>query len=116
MRLFSISTLILLALGGSAVAADGVYEINQACALSTGCFLNDAAGFPVTITASGSYLLTSNLVVADVDTNGIEVSEKGVTIDLNGFAVSGPRFCPAGSWYAAVKPCQPVCDLCRKQK
>ena len=35
-------------------------EINQACALSTGCFSGDTAGFPVTIdgTAGPSYRLT----------------------------------------------------------
>ena len=39
-----------------AIASDGVLEINQTCAVQTGCFSGDVAGFPVTISTSGSYL------------------------------------------------------------
>ena len=35
-------------------ASDGQLEINQACAINTGCFSGDAPGFLVTITAPGS--------------------------------------------------------------
>ena len=43
-------------------AVDGVLEINQTCAVNTGCFSGDAAGFPVTIDGSAglSYVLTAN--------------------------------------------------------
>ena len=86
--------LLLLALCGPAYAADGVFEINQTCALATGCFPGDAAGFPVIISAPGSYRLTSNLdVSADADLDGIELATDGVTIDLNGFTVAGPVTC-----------------------
>jgi hypothetical protein len=66
-------------------AVDGVVEINQTCAVATGCFSGDTAGFPVTIGTSGSYRLTSDLVV----TNGgvIDISGDSVSLDLNGFHI-----------------------------
>ncbi len=78
---------------GSALAVDGVVEINQARALKGGVTPGDAAGFPVTISAAGSYRLTSNLTVPDVNTDGIDVTTDNVSIDLNGFAILGPVTC-----------------------
>ena len=52
---------LLFALATPALAVDGVLEINQTCAVQTGCFAGDSPGFPVTITQPGSYRLTSNL-------------------------------------------------------
>lgn len=79
---------VLLALSGApALASDGVLEINQTCAVQTGCFENDTPGYPVTITRSGSYLLTSNLVIATGDGTGILVSTNDVAIDLNEFSI-----------------------------
>ncbi len=77
-----------------ALAGDGVIEINQAC-VSAGCFPADAPGFPVTITESGSYRLTSNLVVPDENTTAIELGADAdrSSIDLNGFAILGPTSC-----------------------
>ncbi len=65
-------TIALLAVGltSPALAVDGVLEINQACA-DSGCFSGDGAGFPVIISAAGSYRLTSNLVVPNENTDGI---------------------------------------------
>ncbi|MEZ4333326.1 MAG: right-handed parallel beta-helix repeat-containing protein [Myxococcota bacterium] len=79
----------------AALASDGVLEINQTCATLTGCFSGDAAGFPVTIdgSAGSSYLLTSDLDVADAATDGILITTSDVTIDLNGFALHGPTVC-----------------------
>jgi hypothetical protein len=87
---------ILISLASSAIpllarGTDGLLEINQACATSTGCFQGDAPGFPVTITAEGSYRLTSDLVVP-ANTDGIQVANN-VSIDLNQFAVRGPVVC-----------------------
>jgi parallel beta-helix repeat protein len=81
--------LVFLALAGRALAVDGVLEINQTCAVQTGCFSGDTAGYPVTIDgmAGGSYRLTSNLIVPDENTNGIQVSTASITIDLNGFEI-----------------------------
>lgn len=76
-----------------ASASDGVLEINQTCAVQTGCFAGDTAGLPVTISASGSYRLTSNLVVSNANTNGIQISVDEVGIDLNNFSIRGPVVC-----------------------
>jgi len=77
----------------SAFSSDGVLEINQACAINGGCFDGDTAGFPVLITNPGSYLLTSNLSVADPGTDGITLAANGISIDLNGFEIAGPETC-----------------------
>jgi len=63
-------------------AVDGVLEINQTV-------VSAAGGFPYQITAAGSYRLTGNLVVGVADTNAINVTASPVTIDLNGFSISG---------------------------
>ncbi len=92
----------LLAISGPAHAVDGVLEINQACAVNTGCFLGggagsaapDSAGFPVSIRRSGSYRLTSDLTVPDANTDAIEIFRApDTTIDLNGFSIIGPSIC-----------------------
>lgn len=85
MRLM-LTLLLLFALAMPALAVDGVLEINQACAVQTGCFAGDTAGFPVTITASGSYRLTGNLAAGGQ--LGIGITAGDVTLDLNGFVVS----------------------------
>ena len=77
-------------------AVDGVFEINETCAETTGCFDGDAPGWPVTIESSGSYRLTSNLYTGNAAVTAIEVVQSRVTIDLNGFEVSCgplPFFC-----------------------
>jgi parallel beta-helix repeat protein len=84
-----IIALLTVALASPALAVDGVLEINQACAVNTGCFSGDAAGLPVTITAAGSYRLTGNLTVPDENTDGIVVNASDVGIDLNDFAIIG---------------------------
>lgn len=91
------SALLGLALAAPALASDGQLEIHQSCAAGNGCFPGDSAGFPVTITASGSYRLTSNLVVPDENTDGVVVSASFVTVDLNDFVISGPVSCTAPS-------------------
>jgi hypothetical protein len=75
-------------------AVDGVLEINQAC-VASGCFPGDGPGFPVEITEAGSYRLTSNLQVPDGNTDGIvaETGSVNVSIDLNGFTISGTTDC-----------------------
>ena len=44
--------LTFLLLATPARAGDGALEINQTCAVNTGCFARDTAGFPVTISTS----------------------------------------------------------------
>lgn len=84
-----------------AQASDGVLEINQTCAIQTGCFAGDSAGLPVTIAASGSYRLTSNLAIPNENTDGIQINADDVSIDLNGHAIQGPVTC-AGTPLACV--------------
>jgi len=88
-------------------AVDGVWEINSTCAEQTGCFAGDTAGFPVTISASGSYRLTSNLSVTNADTDAVEVTGFGVTLDLNGFSLVGPVTCDRNS-STGVVTCAPA--------
>jgi len=92
--LLEIAFLAIIAV--SAQAGDGALEINQTCAVETGCFAGDTPGFPVTISAPGSYRLTSNLAIA-TDVNGIFISSSYVTLDLGGFEIAGPGSCTGTS-------------------
>jgi hypothetical protein len=85
----AVAGLIVLLTGGSALATDGVIEINQAKVLAHG-------GFPFTISQTGSYRLTSNLVVPNSNTTAIKVNISDVTIDLNGFSIIGPGAAGSG--------------------
>ena len=92
------ASLVALAVGAAtAYAVDGVVLINQTAALNGNVTPGDAPGFPVTISVSGSYRLSSNLTVPDAATTAIKVLVDDVTIDLNGFSIVGPTVCSAGS-------------------
>ena len=83
-----------MTLATPARAADGVLEINQTCAMQTGCFAGDTPGFPVTISTSGtSYRLTAPLFVLNENISGIQISTDNVSIDLAGFEIRGPVVC-----------------------
>jgi hypothetical protein len=98
---------VLLWLSATGVqAADGVLEINQACAVNGGCFTGDTTGFPVTITQPGSYLLTGNLTLSAANDTGILVDSDDVTLDLNGFTIQGITVCSG----APVTSCTNVAD------
>jgi hypothetical protein len=77
----------------TALAVDGVVLINQANALAGNVTPGDTPGFPVTISQSGSYKLSSNLVVTDPDAEAIRITADNVTLDLNGFSIIGPSVC-----------------------
>jgi hypothetical protein len=79
--------LLALALAHPALAVDGVIEINQSRALAGGVTAGDFAGYPVNLTTSGSYRLTSDLNVS-VNNNGITIDADDVTLDLNGFTIN----------------------------
>ncbi len=80
------------------LAAEGRIPLNQVCAERLGCGGGDTtAGFPITISESGSYILTSDLVISTTTTNVIEVTADNVDIDLNGFAIRGPNSCTYSS-------------------
>ncbi len=79
--------LAIAALVGSipAFAVDGVVLINQASVMAAG-------GFPLQISEPGSYKLSGNLIVP-AETNGIVILGSDITLDLNGFRISGPITC-----------------------
>jgi hypothetical protein len=83
---------VLLA-GGDALAGAGVVEINDARALAGGITTSDVAGYPVTLGTPGSYRLTGPLSVTDANQSAIEIASHDVTLDLNGFVISGPVSC-----------------------
>ncbi len=85
----SLSALLIgsLAFASASAASDGVYEINQTCALQTGCFPGDSAGFPVTINSSGAYLLTSNLRSSSTVAPAVQIAVRDVDLDLNEFVI-----------------------------
>lgn len=85
---------LMLFLPLSCFAVDGVYEINQPC-VASGCFSGDDPGWPVVLVQPGSYRLTGNLNVSEADdainVTAIEVNSDGVSLDLNGFSIIGPK-------------------------
>lgn len=85
MRLAAFLVPVLLA-AGPAQAGDGRSEINQA-------LVEAAGGFPYTIVAPGSYVLTSDLRVTAPGTDALVLATSQVTLDLNGFAIHGPFVC-----------------------
>jgi hypothetical protein len=84
-----------LATPSSAVV--GVIEINQACALNTGCLAGDTPGLPVSIHSPGSYRLTGSLTLPDANALGVVVGAPDVTLDLNGFAIQCPSCATSGT-------------------
>ncbi len=84
--------LLCLLTTGFVQATDGVFAINDVCAVF-GCFPGDTAGYPVTITNAGSYQLTGTIVSASTTDDVIQINANNVTLDLNGFSIIGPRAC-----------------------
>ena len=106
----AIFALLALILSRPAWAVDGVILIDQNKALAGNVTPGDAPGFPVTITRSGSYRLSSDLVVADADTTAIDITGAAgsVTVDLNGFSILGPVTCTGSSPANPPTTCSPV--------
>jgi hypothetical protein len=53
--------------------------------------------FPIHITQPGSYKLSENLIVPDANTTVIVIDTDNVTIDLDGFSITGPVVCSGTS-------------------
>ena len=89
------TTLVLAhAVHAAAAADDGVTPIDQARALSGGVTPGDAPDWPIFITRSGSFRLTSDLVIDKLDhPDVIVIRADNVTIDFNGFGIYGPNRC-----------------------
>lgn len=88
---------LLLATG----LAQAQVTIDQNKALAGNVTAGDGAGFPITLSQSGSYKLTSNLVVP-VGAKGIVITAPNVTLDLNGFTLAGPSACTRDTKTKAV--------------
>ncbi len=86
-----IGTALQWGAGSAAHAADGTILINQQKAQTGSVTTGDAPGFPVTLSQSGSYVLSGNLTVPDQNTTAIQVTADNVTINLNGFSIIGPN-------------------------
>ncbi len=90
------SFVIVVAIGAvtpPAQAVDGVTLIDQNKVMAGNVTPGDLPGFPLTISQAGSYRLAGNLTVPNANTNGIEILAQNVSIDLNGFAITGPITC-----------------------
>ncbi len=85
---------LVLAIPMGAVSGDGRIEINQESVLASG-------GFPFLISNTGSYVLTSDLVVSTDDSaillHGPLLAGRSVSLDLNGFAIVGASSCSVGA-------------------
>lgn len=75
-----------------AQASEPVTAIDQISALAGSVSPGDAPGFPITLSRSGHYKLTSNLVVP-ADTSGIVINAPNVVLDLAGHSITGPVRC-----------------------
>ena len=84
---------------GSSVQAQATIDQNKALAGSV--TPGDLPGFPITLSVPGSYKLTGNLVVP-ASLPGVVVTATGVTLDLNGFSISGPGTCTRNDITAVV--------------
>ena len=86
----------LVLIAGTVPAFAARQDIDQAKVKEDG-------GFPYKITKSGSYKLTSNLIVP-AGKDGIDVTAPDVTIDMNGFSIIGPVVCSGEIDTPAVCP------------
>ncbi len=91
-RLMAILVVVVLVAGTGIAHAAGPKKLKQ------------RGTFPLVISATGSYVLTSNITVPDVNTTAISVQADNVTIDLNGFSIQGPVVCTG----APVTSCSPT--------
>jgi hypothetical protein len=84
---------LLLTLAAASAQAQ-VITIDQAKALAGNVTPGDTPGFPITIGQPGSYRLSGPLTVGDIGQWGVIIAAPNVTLDLNGFAITGPRCGP----------------------
>lgn len=96
----AVLSVFVLTLASSAYAVDGVVLIDQNRALAGNVTPGDDPGFPVSLTKSGSYRLSSDLLISDINLTGISIETgQAVSIDLNGFSIRGVHS-------GGARPCQ----------
>ncbi len=103
-RILNVTLCACCLASGPAFAVDGVIEINQAAAEEGGITASDSPGFPITIDASGSYVLTGDLQTPSISVVGIDVEANRVTIDLNGHSIDGRAVCTGGGESVSCQP------------
>jgi len=90
-------SLLCALLCAAASTAFAQVSIDHNKALAGGVSAGDGAGYPITISQPGHYVLKSNLMVP-AGLNGIDITASNVTLDLNGYAVIGPGSCSYQSY------------------
>jgi hypothetical protein len=86
-----------------ASAGDGVIEINAVAAQQGGITDGDSPGFPVTLSKSGSYRLTGDLLSSSQAVPVVDVTANRVNLDLAGFTIGacvGGGVCATGTAHA----------------
>lgn len=91
-RFMSKLFILVLVAGTLPVFAGNKQDTDNATVRINQASVQDAGGFPFKITAPGSYKLIGDLVVP-ANTSGILIQANDVTLDLNGFTISGPIVC-----------------------
>ena len=86
--LICLAILFVVGVAQSASAMETEVALNDDMAIKGGVMPGDAPGYPITITHSGRYRLTSNLYPPG-EISGIEIKSGGVTIEFDGFMLSG---------------------------
>jgi hypothetical protein len=80
------------------------------CMLSAPAFAGDVkllkqpSAFPLLINNAGSYRLKSNITVPDANTTAISITADNVTLDLNGYSITGPTMCSGGPPVTSCTP------------
>lgn len=93
LRSFSIVAVLILTLALSPAARAGDVKL-----------LKQPSAFPLVIDKAGSYRLKGNVTVPDANTTAISITAADVTLDLNGYAITGPVVCSG----TPVTSCSPT--------
>lgn len=87
-RSWTLAVLLLATcIAPAARAVDGVVEINRDAVQAGGITPGDTPGFPATLSRSGSYRLTGDLLSNSRATPLVDITADRVSLDLNGFTV-----------------------------
>jgi len=99
--LICLAMLFVVGVAQSATAMETEVALNEDMAIKGGVTPGDAPGYPITITHPGRYRLTSNLYPPG-EISGIEIKSYGVTIEFDGFILSGGAQADFGIFGSAV--------------